>query len=347
MSRDSIETSALPAHFQRVVLASRPAIRPSVENFRLETVATPVIGHGQVLVRNEFLSIDPYMLGRMFDTRSYATPQAVGDVMIGETAGTVVASRHLDLAVGERVVGRLGWQEMAVSDGSNLQKVGDTDSIPLTAYLGAVGMTGITAWYGMEHICAPGPGETVVVSGAAGAVGSVAVQLARSRGSRVIGIAGGALKCKVVVDDFGADACVDYQSAADASSLQAMIADKAPDGVHAFFDNVNGMVLEAMLPLMNPFGRIALCGMIARYSEQPMTLTTHGFLLLSRLRAEGFIVFDQLAHWPAARAALATLVRQDRLKIHETISEGLASAPAACIGLLEGKNLGKQLVRLK
>jgi NADPH-dependent curcumin reductase CurA len=265
--------------------------------------------------------------------------------MIGETAGTVVVSHHPDFAVGQRVVGRLGWQEMSISDGSDLQVVDDSD-IPLTAYLGAVGMTGITAWYGIECICAPKGGETVVVSGAAGAVGSVAVQLARERGCRVVGIAGGTRKCRAVVDDFGADACVDYQLADDANTLQKMIAEKTRNGVHAFFDNGNGMVLEAVLPLMNPFGRIALCGMIARYDERPMALTTHGFLLLSRLRAEGYIILDQLAHWPAARSELAALVRLGKLKIRETVSEGLASAPAACTGLLEGKNLGKQLVRL-
>lgn len=177
MNHAATHTSVLPTHFQRVVLASRPGSRPTTENFRLETVATPVIGEGQVLVRNQFLSIDPYMLGRMYDARSYAPPQALGEVMIGETAGTVVVSRHPDFAVGQRVVGRLGWQEISISDGSDLQVVDDSD-IPLTAYLGAVGMTGITAWYGIERICAPEDGETVVVSGAAGAVGSVAVQLA-------------------------------------------------------------------------------------------------------------------------------------------------------------------------
>lgn len=345
MSDTARQTAGVPGRYQQVVLASRPVTRPSVGNFRLETVATPSLGDGQVLVRNRFLSIDPYMLGRMFDARSYAAPQSLGEVMIGETVGEIVASRHPRWAVGDTVLGPLGWQEIAVSDGGNLDKITDSD-IGLSAYLGAVGMTGITAWYGMQQICEPRPGETVVVSGAAGAVGSVAVQLARERGCRVIGIAGGARKCDTVTREFGAAACVDYRGAPDAAALQAAITHLSPHGVDAFFDNVNGMTLDAVLPLMKPFGRIALCGMIARYGQQPMTLSSHGYLLLSRLRAQGFIVFDHRPLWPQARAELAAMVRGGRLKVHETVSEGIASAPAACIGLMEGKNLGKQIVKL-
>lgn len=335
----------MPAQFQRVVLASRPLQRPSEANFRLETVAMPQLTEGKVLVQSRTLSVDPYMLGRMSASRSYATPQALDEVMMGEVAGTIAASRHPGWQVGQAVVGPLGWQEYAVSDGSNLTPIHDTD-LPLSVYLGAVGMTGITAWYGIRHICAPRPGQTVVVSGAAGAVGSVALQLARQSGCRVVGIAGGADKCAHVVAALGADACVDYKGAADASALQQLIKEAAPDGVDAFFDNVNGMVLDALLPLMNPFGRIALCGMIARYGERSMHLAQHGYLLLSRLRAEGFIVYDQNAHWPAAQAELGALVRSGALRVHETVSVGLASAPAACIGLMEGRNIGKQLVQL-
>ncbi|WP_151638152.1 NADP-dependent oxidoreductase [Noviherbaspirillum aerium] len=345
MSEVLRQAPVVPESFQRVVLASRPLSRPSVEHFRVETVETPSIADGQVLVRNRYLSIDPYMLGRMFDARSYATPHPLGEAMIGETVGKIVATRHPRLVVGDTVVGPLGWQELAVSDGGNLDKINDAD-IGLSTYLGAIGMTGITAWYGMHQICEPRPGETVVVSGAAGAVGSVAVQLARERGCRVIGIAGGRLKCDTVIREFGVAACVDYRGAPDAAALQGAIAHLAPNGVDAFFDNVNGMTLDAVLPLMKPFGRIALCGMIARYGQQPMTLSNHGFLLLSRLRAQGFIVYDHRPLWPQARAELAALVCAGRLKVLETVSEGIASAPAACIGLIEGKNLGKQIVKL-
>lgn len=345
MSEDAVGLSVVPARYQRVTLASRPQSRPWVEHFRLETVETPTLADKQVLVRNRYLSIDPYMLGRMFDSRSYATPQPVGEVMIGETVGVIAASRHPDYAVGECVVGHLGWQEIALSDGRNLEKITETE-VPLSAYLGAVGMTGITAWYGINHICMPEAGETVLVSGAAGAVGSVAVQLAKERGCRVIGIAGGTEKCRSVVNIFRADGCVDYRAAHDAAQLQASLAELVPEGIDAFFDNVNGMVLEATLPLMNPFGRIALCGMISRYGDRPTTLTNQGFMLLSRLRAQGFIVYDHVEHWPSARAELRALVLEGRLKVQETISEGLASAPAACIGLMEGKNLGKQIVKL-
>lgn len=333
------------ASYRRVVLESRPAGRPTAENFRFETVSTPALLAGQVLVRNRYLSIDPYMLGRMSTGASYAPPQAIGEVMIGEAAGEVLESKNADFAVGDCVVGQLGWQELAISDGKGLRKV-DAGTVPLQAHLGVLGMTGVTAWYGLTQICAPTAGSTVVVSAASGAVGGAAVQLAKARGCRVVGIAGGSQKCDHVMSSLQADACVDYKACADRTALQKAVAAHVPDGVDAYFDNVNGWMLDALLPLMNQFGRIALCGMIGRYGDAAMNLTAHSYLLISRLQARGFIVWDHLDMWPRALEELESMLKAGRLRYSETIAHGIESAPDACVGLLTGRNLGKQLVKL-
>ncbi|TKR53302.1 NADP-dependent oxidoreductase [Allopusillimonas ginsengisoli] len=333
------------ASYRRIVLDSRPSGRPTAESFRLEEVNVSELQAGQILVRNHYLSIDPYMLGRMTTGMSYAPSQPLGAVMIGETVGVVVQSRNRGFSVGDHVVGQLGWQEMAVSGGQGLRKV-DVGATPMSAHLGVLGMTGVTAWYGMTQICSPVAGSTVVVSAAAGAVGGVAIQLAKARGCRVLGIAGGSRKCGYVVDSLGADACVDYKKHADIVALGQAVRKHAPDGVDSYFDNVNGWMLEAMLPLMSRFGRIALCGMISRYGDTPMQLTTHSYLLISRLRAQGFIVWDHLDLWPQALEELTTLLQSGSLLSGESIAEGIEAAPAACIGLLSGGNLGKQLVKL-
>ncbi|MBF6618221.1 MAG: NADP-dependent oxidoreductase [Candidimonas sp.] len=333
------------ASYRRIVLDSRPAGRPAADNFRLEEVAVPMLEDGQVLVRNRYLSIDPYMLGRMSTGVSYAPSQPLGEVMIGETVGEVVQSRNKEFPVGDHVVGQLGWQEMATSDGQALRKV-DIGAAPMSAHLGVLGMTGVTAWYGMTQICSPAAGSTVVVSAAAGAVGGVAVQLAKAKGCRVIGIAGGSRKCEYVMESLGADACVDYKKHADSAALGRAVGSHAPDGVDAYFDNVNGWMLDGVLPLMNRFGRIALCGMISRYGDTPMQLSAHSYLLISRLRAEGFIVWDHLDLWPQALQELTGLLQSGSLRSGESIAEGIEAAPAACIGLLSGENLGKQLVKL-
>lgn len=327
--------------YQRIVLAARPKGGVAVSDFRLETLPVPEIGDGQLLIRNHYLSLDPYMRMRMEDIKSYAAPQAIDEVMIGGTAGEVIASNHPKFAVGEQVVGMLGWSEMGVSDGSLLKKV-DSTQIPLSAYLGVVGMPGMTAWYGLNKILQPKAGQTIAVSAASGAVGSVVGQLAKQQGCRVIGIAGGKAKCQLVVDSFGFDACIDYK----AGNLFGDIKAAAPDGVDGLFENVGGVVMDAVLNQMNPFGRIALCGMISGYDGQPMPVHSLHKVLSMRLMMQGFIISEHLELWPQGLSELAQLVATKKLNYRETIAEGLAAAPEAFIGMLRGKNLGKQLVKL-
>jgi NADPH-dependent curcumin reductase len=327
--------------FQRMVLAARPRGAVQPENFRLETVAVPALEEGQVLVRNHFLSLDPYMRGRMSEAKSYATAQALDETMIGGTAGEVVESRNTRFAVGDKVVGMLGWAEMGVSDGALLRKV-NTTHIPLSAYLGVVGMPGMTAWYGLNQIMKPEAGQTILVSAASGAVGSAVGQLAKLQGCRAIGIAGGAEKCAYVVDELGFDACIDYK----AGNLAGDLAAAAPNGIDALFENVGGECFDAALPLMNAFGRIALCGLIAGYNGDDLAVRNMRFILTSRLTMRGFIVTEHLDLWPQGLGELGTLVAGGKLKYRETVAQGLASAPEAFIGLLKGRNFGKQLVQL-
>src|ERR1051325_6907614 len=255
---------------RRLVLASRPTGAPREDNFRLETVPVPELAAGQVLVRHHYLSLDPYMRGRMTEQKSYATPQPLDEVMIGGTVGEVVASRAERFAVGDHVVGMGGWQENSVGSGAGaapgLRKIA-TSRIPIQAYLGAVGMPGVTAWYGLNMICEPKAGETVAVSAASGAVGGVVGQLAKAKDCRAGGIAGGKAKCDYVVRELGFDACVDYKAAATPEALQAMVREATPSGIDGYFENVGGAVLDAVMLQMNPFGRIAVCGMIAGYND--------------------------------------------------------------------------------
>ncbi|WP_197389003.1 NADP-dependent oxidoreductase [Ralstonia pseudosolanacearum] len=331
--------------YQRIVLASRPEGAVTPDNFRLETAQIPELQDGQVLVRNHFLSLDPYMRGRMNDSKSYAEPQPLGEVMIGGTVGVVEASRNPAYAVGDNVIGMFGWQEVGISDGRGMQKV-DTRHVPLSAYLGAVGMPGVTAWYGLNRIMHPKPGQTVAVSAASGAVGSVVGQLAKLKGCRVVGFAGGKDKCDYVVNELGFDACIDYKAAQDPKALYAMLKEATPDGIDAYFENVGGDILDAVLRRMNPFGRIAMCGMIAGYDGQPLPLQNPQLILVSRLTVEGFIVSEHMDVWPEALRELGGSVAQGKLKFRESVAQGLASAPEAFIGLLKGKNFGKQLVKL-
>jgi NADPH-dependent curcumin reductase CurA len=327
--------------YQKIVLASRPQGQVVPENFRLETVPVPALKDGEVLVRNRYLSLDPYMRGRMEDAKSYAAPQAIGEVMIGGTAGEVVESKNPAFAAGDKVVGMLGWAELGVSDGMSLRKV-DTARIPLSAYLGAVGMPGMTAWYGLTQIMQPKEGETIVVSAASGAVGSVVGQLARQRGCRAVGIAGGAEKCAYVVDELGFDACVDYK----AGNLGADLKAATPNGIDAVFENVGGKIFDASLARMNPFGRIALCGLIAGYDGEPVPINNVRAFLGMRLTMRGFIVSEHMHLWPEGLRELGMLVATGKLKFRESVAQGLQSAPDAFIGLLKGRNFGKQLVKL-
>ncbi|MBS1162603.1 MAG: zinc-containing alcohol dehydrogenase superfamily protein [Burkholderiaceae bacterium] len=326
---------------RRIVLASRPAGAVTVDNFRLETVPLPALEEGQLLVRNRWLSLDPYMRGRMNEGRSYAEAQALNETMVGGTAGEVVQSRHPGFAAGDQVVGYLGWQEYGVSDGRQLMKV-DTAHVPLSAYLGAVGMPGVTAWYGLNRIIEPKAGETVVVSAASGAVGSVVGQLAKLSSCRAVGIAGGEEKCRYVVEELRFDACIDYKREDVGKALKAA----APDGVDGYFENVGGEIMEAVLPRMNAFGRIALCGLIAGYDGEPIPIRNPTWFLVSRLKLQGFIVSEHMQVWPQALKELGGHVGAGRIRYRESVAQGLQSAPEAFIGLLKGRNFGKQLVKL-
>jgi len=333
---------------RQIHLVSRPTGEASADNFRLleQPLGTP--GEGQVLVRHHFLSLDPYMRGRMNDAKSYAQPQPLDKVMQGGTVGVVVASKHPDYKPGDNVVGFGGWQEYSIVDGGipgSLRKV-DTSRVPLSAYLGAVGMPGVTAWYGLMKICQPKPGQTIVVSAASGAVGSVVGQLAKTRGCRAVGIAGGADKCDYVTRELGFDACIDYKAHADANSLYQALKEATPDGVDGNFENVGGPILDAVLARMNAFGRIALCGMISGYDGQPIPLQHPALILQSRLTIEGFIVSEHMEVWPEALKELGMLVATGKLKYRESVAHGIASAPEAFLGLLKGRNFGKQVVKL-
>jgi NADPH-dependent curcumin reductase CurA len=284
----------------------------------------------------------------MSDAKSYAPPQPLNQVMIGGTAGEVIDSRHQSFRKGDRVVGMGGWQEYSIVDGGApgmLRKV-DTTHVPLSAYLGAVGMPGVTAWYGLTQIMAPKAGDTVTITAATGAVGSAFVALAKARGCRVVGIAGGPEKCKYAVDELGYDECIDYRQHTDAKSMSQALKAACPKGIDAHYENVGGYILDAVLLRLNAFARIALCGMIAGYDGQPLPMANPALLLINRVRIEGFIVSEHMEFWPQALAELGGLVAAGKLHPRETIAQGIEAAPAAFLGLLKGKNFGKQLVKL-
>lgn len=333
---------------RQILLDNRPQGEATVGNFKLITTDTPALAEGQVLVRHHFLSLDPYMRGRMNASRSYAEPQPLGEVMIGGTVGEVVDSRHPKFAAGDKVVGMGGWQEYSVVDASvpgMLRKV-DTTHVPLSHYLGAVGMPGVTAWYGLVKIIAPKAGETVTVSAASGAVGSAYGALAKARGCRVVGIAGGPDKCRYVVEELGFDACIDYREHSDMLSLAKALKVACPNGIDGHFENVGGMVLDAVMLRANAFSRIAVCGMIAGYDGAPLPMTNPALILVNRMKIEGFIVSEHMEVWPEALTELGGLVGSGKLRPRESVAQGLDAAPEAFLGLLKGKNFGKQLVKL-
>ncbi len=333
---------------QRIVLAARPTGEAGSEHFRLETVDTPALAEGHVLVRVHYLSLDPYMRMRMNDAKSYAAPVGIGEVMVGGTVGEVLESRHEGFAVGDKVVCMGGWQEVAMLDARTpgmVRKV-DATHIPLSAFLGAVGMPGVTAWVGLNHIIEAKPGETIVVSAASGAVGSVVGQLAKAKGCRAVGLAGGADKCAYVVDELGFDACIDYKRYPDFKSLAAALDQAAPQGVDGNFENVGGLILDVVLSRMNAFGRVALCGMISGYDGQSLAIHNARLLLTQRLKLQGFIVSEHMSLWPAALKELGAGVAGGKIKFRESVAVGIAAAPEAFLGLLKGKNFGKQLVKL-
>lgn len=333
---------------RQILLDNRPQGEATLANFKLVTTETPALQDGQVLVRHHYLSLDPYMRGRMNDAKSYAACQPLGQVFQGGTVGEVLESRHPKFAVGDQVVGFGGWQEYSVVDANQpgmLKKV-DTTHVPLSHYLGAVGMPGVTAWYGLNRIIAPKVGQTLTVTAASGAVGSAFGALAKARGCRVVGVAGGPDKCRYVTDELGFDACIDHRQHGDLKSMSTALKEACPDGIDGHFENVGGYILDAVLLRANAFARIALCGMIAGYDGQPLPMANPALLLINRIRLEGFIVSEHMDVWPEALAELGQLVATGRLRPRETIAQGIEAAPQAFLGLLKGKNFGKQLVKM-
>jgi NADPH-dependent curcumin reductase len=327
---------------RQILLKSRPDGAPSLDNFEMAQSALPQPGEGEVLMRILYLSLDPYMRGRMSAAKSYATPVTVGAVMVGGTVGEVVTSRNPQYAVGDIVLGFGGWQEYALSNGAGLRKL-DLAAAPVSTALGVLGMPGMTAYMGLLEIGQPKPRETVVVAAASGAVGAVVGQIAKIKGARAVGIAGGADKCRFVVDELGFDACVDHR----AGDFAERLAGACPQGIDVYFENVGGAVQQTVWPLLNDFARIPVCGLIAQYNASaPMPGPDMFSVLRKRLLLRGFIVTDFAAkHGDFLREA-SEWVRTGRLKYREDIVEGIERAPAAFLGLLQGKNFGKMLVRV-
>jgi NADPH-dependent curcumin reductase CurA len=325
-----------------IVLKRRPDGTPRRDDFEIREDAIPQPNAGEVVTRTIWLSIDPYMRGRLRVQQTYAQPVNPGEVMTGETVGEVIASAHQDFVPGDLVVGARGWQTHSVSLGERLVKLAHHGA-PLSTYLGVLGMPGATAYRGITEICQPKPGETVVVSAASGAVGSVAGQLARRAGARVVGVAGGPDKCLWVQDSLGFDDCVDHR----ALNLRAELAASCPKGVDGYFENVGGAVQAAVFDLLNPFARVAMCGMISQYNEaEPPPGPNLGFVVGKRVLIQGFIVSDmpeKLAEW---RKLAGPWVADGSLSYREDVVERLENAPEALANILAGRNFGKLLVRV-
>lgn len=333
---------------RRIVLARRPEGAPVPADFRLEQTPTPGPAEGQVLLRTLYLSLDPYMRGRMSEGPSYATPLSLEDVMIGGTICRVEVSRHRDYREGDVVLAHTGWQEYALSDGAGLTKL--DPAMPHLSYtLGVLGMPGFTAYMGLLDIGAPRPGETVVVAAATGAVGSVVGQIARIKGCRVVGVAGGSEKCRYAVEELGFDACLDHRR----DDLAEQLARACPEGIDIYFENVGGAVFDAVLPLLNTKARVPVCGLVSLYNAEglpegpdrtPLLLRT---VLSKRLKIQGFIIFSDYGHrYGEFLQEMTPWVEEGRIKYREDVVDGLENAPEAFIGLLEGRNFGKLIVRV-
>lgn len=331
----------------RITLARRPDGMPLDDDFSIETAEVPELKEGQVLVKALWLSLDPYMRGRMNDAKSYAPPIEIGAVIVGESAGVVVESRHDGYAVGEHVCCPGGWQDHAIIDGDEpmLYKV-DASALPLSAYLGVAGMPGRTAYYGLLEKGRPQSGETLVVSAASGAVGSVVGQIGKLKGCRVVGVAGGPDKCRYVTDELGFDACVDYK----AGNLEADLAAACPDGIDVYFENVGGDVARAVAPLLNEGARVPVCGYISNYNDSRSNRTETPFDIFGALTPPPehgfFLVYDSSMTPMEMTDALSVWIKQGSLKYKESIVDGLENAPEAFRGLLSGKNFGKQLIKV-
>jgi len=321
---------------RRVLLASRPSGWVSEANFRIDEAPLPAPAEGEVLVKNLWLSLDPYMRGRMSDAKSYVKGVDIGEVMVGQTVGEVIESRNPALKKGDKVLAQGGWQLFASLPGRDISKL--KEGPPLSYYLGVLGMPGMTAYFGLKELGQPKAGETVVVSAASGAVGSVVGQLAKAWGCRAIGIAGGPEKCAYVKNELGFDECFDYK----AGKLREQLKE-----IDVYFDNVGGEILDTALARMKLFGRIVVCGMISDYNAaDPYRVRNWRAILVNRLKVQGMIVFDWKDRYGEALKALGGHLAEGKLKTRESIVEGLDNAPKGLIGLLKGENFGKQLVRL-
>ncbi|MDA8250051.1 MAG: NADP-dependent oxidoreductase [Rhodospirillales bacterium] len=325
-----------------LVLRRRPTGEPGPEHFELVETPLPEPAAGQVLTRTIWLSIDPYMRGRLYDRASYAAPVQIGEVMTGETVGEVIASAAPGFVPGDVVVGSRGWQTHALTAAKQLMKL-DPDGPPLSTWLGVLGMPGVTAFYGMREVGRVKPGETVVVSAASGPVGSVAGQLAKRAGARVVGIAGGAEKCLWVQEALGFDDCVDHRTMDLRVALQAA----CPHGIDVYFENVGGAVQAAVIPLFNVFARMIVCGMVAQYNDpDPPPGPNLAFLIMKRALIQGILVSDRLDLFPEWRALAAPWVKDGTLRYRESVVDGLENAPEALAQVLRGGNFGKMLVRV-
>jgi NADPH-dependent curcumin reductase len=345
----------MSTEMQRIVLVSRPTGAPTSENFRLEAAPIPTPAEGEILVRVTAMSLDPYMRGRMDDAKSYAQPVPLGGTMEGGSVGQVISSNSPYFKEGDWAFGMFGWATHASIDAKMCRKL-DPKQAPVNAALGVLGMPGFTGWFGLMEYGRPKAGETLVVAAATGPVGSMVGQVAKSMGLRVVGIAGGADKCKMAIEEFGFDACLDHRAYEDAKTLRMALKDACPKGVDIYFENVAGKVLDAVLPLMNVGGRIPVCGMISWYNEGGLGLNAGGekdqlpklwrTILVNRLHVHGFIISDHWARFGDFLGAVGPMLASGQVKYVEDIAEGLAAAPAAFIGLLQGKNRGKQIVKV-
>jgi NADPH-dependent curcumin reductase CurA len=341
------QETAMPETARRIVLASRPVGDPKPADFRLEEFPVPQPGPGQLLLKTKWLSLDPYMRGRMSDAPSYAKPVGIDEVIEAGTVSEVAASNNDKYAKGDIVLSRAGWQTHMLSDGSGLRKL-DPAAAPVSTALGVLGMPGMTAYTGLLEIGAPKAGETVVVSAASGAVGSVVGQIAKIKGARAVGIAGGPEKCRYVKDELGFDDCVDHRDPALADKLQAA----CPKGIDVYFENVGSPVWDSVFPLLNTFARIPVCGLIAQYNATELPAGPNRVpqlfraVLTKRLTIRGFIVTDFAARHGDFLRDVAQWIREGKVKYREDIAEGLENAPATFMGLLKGRNFGKQLVRV-